>query len=240
MSRFDKQALHHRRPSVRAAGRTVIGAIGIVAMLMGLLFVPAGRWNWIEAWLFVMGYAAFLGLCVLWGLFKDPGQMEERSRIAGNTKPWDRVILTTYTVMQLATFIVVGLDAGRFRWSTVPVGLKVTAWVGLLAAGSLIFSAVATNTYLAQTARIQGDRGQVVVTRGPYRFVRHPMYLGNILLFACAPLALGSLWAQIPGLMVGALFIIRTRAEDAMLLQELEGYAAYAKSVRYRIVPGIW
>ncbi len=225
---------------MRAVGRIAIGAIGIVAILTGLLFVPAGRWNWLEAWLFIIFYAAFLVLCALWGLFRDPGQMEERSRVGENTKPWDRVILTIYTVMLLATFIVAGLDAGRFHWSTVPVALKVIAWLGLLAASLLIFSAVATNTYLARTARIQDDRGQVVVTRGPYRLVRHPMYLGIILLFACSPLALGSLWALIPGLTVGALFVIRTRAEDAMLLGELEGYAAYAKSVRYRIVPGIW
>jgi protein-S-isoprenylcysteine O-methyltransferase Ste14 len=166
--------------------------------------------------------------------------MEERSRVAENTKPWDRVILTIYTVMLLATFIVAGLDAGRFRWSTVPDGLKAVAWLGLVAASSLILAAVATNTYLARTARIQDDRAQVVVTRGPYRLVRHPMYLGIIVLFACSPLVLGSLWALIPGLTVGALFIIRTRAEDEMLLRELEGYAAYTRAVRYRIVPGIW
>jgi len=240
MSGSERQDHQPGRISVRAAGRTVVGAIGIVAILMGLLFVPAGRWNWIDAWLFVIFYAAFLGLYTLWGLFKDPGLMEERGRVAQNTKPWDKVILAVYTVMLLATFIVAGLDAGRFRWSTVPVGLKIAGWLGLLAASSLIFSAVVTNTYLARTARIQDDRGQVVVTRGPYRLVRHPMYLGIIVLFASTPLALGSLWALIPGLAVGGLFIIRTRAEDAMLLAELEGYAAYAKSVRYRVVPGIW
>jgi protein-S-isoprenylcysteine O-methyltransferase Ste14 len=217
-----------------------IGGIVIVAILAGLLFIPAGRCNWLEAWLFIIFYAAFLMLYALWGMFEDPGQLEERSRVAENTKQWDRAILTIYTVMLLATFIVAGLDAGRFRWSTVPVGLNAIAWLGLIASGSLILAAVATNTYLARTARIQEDRGQVVVTRGPYRLVRHPMYLGVIVLFACSPLALGSLWALIPGLIVGVLFIIRTGAEDAMLQRELEGYTAYAQAVRYRILPGIW
>lgn len=235
-----QEPLQPERVSVRVVGRMAVAAIAIVAILAGLLFIPAGRWNWLEAWLFVILYAAFLTLYALWGLFKDPGQLEERSRVAENTKPWDRAILAVYTVILLTTFIVAGFDAGRFRWSTVPLGVKVMAWPGLMAAGSLIFSAVAANTYLARTARIQDDRGQVVVTRGPYRLVRHPMYLGIIVLFACSPLALGSLWALIPGLSVGVLFVIRTRAEDMMLLSELAGYAEYAKVVRYRIMPGIW
>jgi len=234
------QPSHTQRASTRTTMRTVASAIALVTVLAGLLFVPAGRWDWFEAWLFIALYSALIALYAAWGLLKDPGQLQERSRIAENTKPWDRVILTIYTLLLPAPFIVAGLDAGRFHWSSVPVGLKAVAWLGLLKAGALVLSAVSTNTYLARSARIQDDRGQVVVSDGPYRLVRHPMYLGVVLLFASLPLALGSWWALMPGLMIAGLMVIRTGAEDAMLLSELEGYSAYARKVRYRLVPGVW
>ena len=89
-------------------------------------------------------------------------------------------------------------------------------------------------------ARIQDDRGQVVVTAGPYRYVRHPMYLGVILLFLGMPVALGSWWALWPGVVIGALFVLRTAKEDRMLRDELPGYAEYTQRVRYRLVPRVW
>ena len=222
------------------AVRSFVAFVLVVAFLAGLLLVPAGRMDWIEAWAFVVSYAAFLALFSLWGLLKDPELMQERGRVSEDTKAWDRVILAVYTIFLVATFVVAGLDAGRNRWSLVPAPMKALAWLGLLASASIIFSSVTANTYLSRTARIQDDRGQVVVSTGPYRFVRHPMYLGITLLFACTPLALGSLWALIPGLIVGLLFVVRTSKEDQMVRAELAGYADYAKRVRFRLFPGIW
>ena len=89
-------------------------------------------------------------------------------------------------------------------------------------------------------ARIQDDRGHVVVTSGPYRYARHPMYMAIILLFVCVPLALGSRWALLPGTGIGLLFMVRTWHEDRMLRAELAGYETYAQRVRYRLFPGIW
>ena len=121
-----------------------------------------------------------------------------------------------------------------------PLPAKLLAWLGMVLAGALIFWALATNTYLSRMARIQDDRGQVVVTAGPYRFIRHPMYLGVILLFVCMPVALGSGWALLPGAVIGALFVLRTAKEDRMLRDELPGYVEYAERVPYRLVPRIW
>ena len=146
--------------------------------------------------------------------------------------------MAAYTVFLLLTPIVAGLDAGRYRWSAVPLAAKLLAWLGLALAGALIFWAITTNTYLSRMARIQGDRGQVVVTVGPYRYVRHPMYLGVILLFLGMPVAFGSWWALLPGAAIGALFVLRTAKEDRMLRDELPGYTEYAQQVRYRLVPG--
>jgi hypothetical protein len=151
--------------------------IALLAVLAALLFLPAGRWNWPEAWALLLAYGAFLALYAVWGLWMDPAQLKERSRLAPNVKTWDKMILTAYTLCLLLTFVLAGLDAGRIHWSSVPLSTKALAWLGQALAGGAIFWAVATNTYLSRLARIQDDRGQV-------------------LLFVCVPLALGSWWAS--------------------------------------------
>jgi protein-S-isoprenylcysteine O-methyltransferase Ste14 len=227
-------------PSFIAILRLLVQLIALLAILAALLFVPAGRINWVEAWVFIIAYGAFLLLYAIWGLWKDPHQLQERSHSASNTKSWDKVILGVYTICLLMVFIVAGIDAGRYRWLIVPPFVEVLGWLGQIIAGSVIFWAVVTNTYLSRVARIQEDRGQVVVTAGPYNYVRHPMYIGIILLFLSIPIALGSWWALIPGVGIGILFVIRTAKEDQMLRIELSGYEDYLKRVRYRLVPGIW
>jgi protein-S-isoprenylcysteine O-methyltransferase Ste14 len=212
----------------------------IVGALAGLLFLPAGRLDWLQAWLFVVAFGLFLAFYGLWASVKDPDQLRERGRIAENVKQWDKVIMAVYTLLLLVLFPLAGLDAGRFRWSSVPLAITLLGWLGFFAAGSLVFWTLATNTFLSRMARIQHDRGQRVVTSGPYRYVRHPMYAGNVVLFLCVPLVLGSWWAGIPGLLISGLFVLRTGLEDRMLRQELEGYSDYAQCVRYRLLPGIW
>ena len=230
-------------PRIRiGAARIALGLAVVLGSLGLLLFVPAGRLDWAEAWVLIAAYGVFLAVYGWWGLRRDPEQLRERgqARKAENVKPWDKAIMAVYTVFLLLTPIVAGLDAGRFRWSAVPLPAKLLAWLGLALAGALIFWALATNTYLSRMARIQDDRGQVVVTAGPYRFVRHPMYLGVILLFICMPVALGSWWALLPGAVIGALFVLRTAKEDRMLRDELSGYVEYSARVRYRLVPRVW
>jgi len=106
--------------------------------------------------------------------------------------------------------------------------------------GLLLFWVTAANSYLSSYARIQQDRGQQVVTTGPYQYVRHPMYAAVIPFIICVALILGSWWALIPGGVIGVLFIIRTALEDRMLQDELPGYKEYAQRVRYRLLPRVW
>ena len=226
-----------RPPSALRIAVRLILTLGILA---ALLFLPAGRWNWTEAWIFLLGYASFLVAYMIWGLRRDPGQLVERSRTASNVKPWDKTILAIYTLLFLATLVLAGLDAGRFQWSSVPSFARGAAWLGLVTSGSLIGWAAASNTYLSRMARIQDDRGQKVVSMGPYRLIRHPMYLGIILLFLSLPPALGSYFGLIPAAWIGVLFVVRTSKEDTMLRHELAGYEEYARRVRFRVVPGIW
>ena len=100
--------------------------------------------------------------------------------------------------------------------------------------------AMVANPFFSANARIQEERGQVVVSAGPYRAVRHPAYATSLLSFVALPLMLDALWAWIPGLIIIAAVVIRTRREDQLLREGLAGYADYAQRTRYRLIPGIW
>ncbi|MBN1825122.1 MAG: isoprenylcysteine carboxylmethyltransferase family protein [Candidatus Eisenbacteria bacterium] len=220
--------------------RLVSRLLLLLGILAALLFLPAGRWDWPQAWVFLLSLGVVFLLYALWGTYKDPEQLRERSRIARNVKRWDKIILAVYTALLPPVFILAGFDAGRFRWSKVPFGVQVSAWAGLLVCVALIFWTVTTNTYLSRLARIQEERGQVVVTSGPYRYIRHPMYLGILIFFLCLGPALGSWYTLIPGLAIDVLFVVRTAKEDEMLREELVGYEDYARRVSYRLIPGVW
>ena len=104
----------------------------------------------------------------------------------------------------------------------------------------LIYSTMRTNSFLSTVVRIQDERGHQVVSSGPYRYVRHPMYAGMPALWIGTSIFLGSWWALIPGVLIIILFIARTALEDKMLQQELPGYIEYAQKTRYRLLPGVW
>ena len=138
-------------------------------------------------------------------------------------------------------WVVAGLDVGRYHWSdTVPLGVQLLGLIGFAAAFALIRWAQHVNRFFSSAMRIQRDRGQHVITAGPYHYVRHPGYAAFILVALCSGLALGSWWSTVPPLLFTVLFIRRTAVEDRLLQEELEGYSAYAEKVRYRLVPGLW
>ena len=136
--------------------------------------------------------------------------------------------------------IVAGLDQ-RFGWTS-----QISTWVQIIALvlmvlGSLLtISALAANRYFSGYMRIQKERGHTVATTGPYRYVRHPGYLGAMIFYLATPLLLDSQWAFIPAGLYLTIAVIRTSLEDHTLQEELDGYEAYTRDIRYRLVPGIW
>ncbi len=166
-------------------------------------------------------------------------QAERRNAKAG--KSWDKPIVFIVVLLgPVATWITAGLDT-RFHWSEAMGSVAVAAGVivGALAA-ALIAWAMRTNRFFSAVVRIQKDRGHIVVSSGPYSFVRHPGYTGMSAFTLVTPLILDSLWAFVPAVATVAVTVLRTALEDRTLRNELDGYADYARRVKYKLVPGIW
>jgi protein-S-isoprenylcysteine O-methyltransferase Ste14 len=170
---------------------------------------------------------------------KNPAIINERGRASDKTKPFDKWFGRLSIPLALGAFVVAGLDA-RFGWSAVPLWLQIAAFAGMLPSFVMPYWVMLVNAYAATTVRVETERGQHVISDGPYRFVRHPMYSGVVLGYLLMPLALGSWWAAGPSWLLIILFVWRTAREDATLLAELPGYADYAQRTRYRLLPGVW
>ena len=205
-----------------------------------LLFLPAGRLTWIEAWALLIVFFAYVMILSAWCWRHDPQLMKERSKIIPEGERWDRIIILIYTILLFILLILAALDGGRFHWSSTSFFLKIFGWIGIGLAMALGWWVMSVNTYLSRSVRIQKERGQRVITNGPYRFIRHPMYVGTIVYVLCIPMVLDSIWAMVPSILIVFLFIIRTGKEDRTLIEKLPGYREYTKNVRYRLIPYIW
>jgi len=210
--------------------------------LMGvLLFLPAGTLHWPAAWTYlVLMVALSLSLGVALSR-RDPGLMQERlsSPIQKNQPTADKVLLSILLLAILGWQVVMGFDF-RFGWSAVPIWVQVIGALLLLVGIWICYLTMLENSFAAPVVKIQDERGQRVITSGPYGYVRHPMYAGAILFFIGTALVLGSWW----GLVLVAVFVVmlamRTFIEEKALRAGLRGYDDYAERVRYRLIPLVW
>ena len=223
--------------TLRLVLQTILG----IGILLGLLFIPAGRLDWWAAWGFIIVYISTVFIAVAVLQKKDPGLIRERRQTQENIKSWDKVITTLFGMVLIPLILVIsGLDQ-RFSWTnSFPLLLQILA-AGIGALGFLlVFWGMAANTYFSSYVRIQDDRGHTTISAGPYRYVRHPGYLGMIVSALMIPLVLASWWALIPAGLGAGLVILRTALEDKTLQEELEGYKEFTQKTRYRLIPGIW
>jgi protein-S-isoprenylcysteine O-methyltransferase Ste14 len=215
--------------------KTAIGACFFAA----LAFLGAGRIAWDRGWIYAV---VFVGVSVAGSLvveIANPGLLAARAKgLRKDTKPFDRVFYRLFLPLIAAYPLLAGLDAARFSWAPLP---DWTLYPGIaLFAVSSVFGTwtMIVNRHAESTVRIQ--EGQTVVTGGPYRLVRHPMYLGTVIGLPATALMLGSAWALVPAVLMIGLFVWRTAREDRTLRQELQGYETYAGTTRYRLLPGVW
>ena len=211
-----------------------------VATVGVLLLVSAGRWHWPAAWILVGIYALWVTANAVLLIPRSPELLIERAARRKSDKTWDTLLLSILGVFTIAKYVVAGLHL-RHGWpGAISERLGIPAAVIAAFGYGLITWSMAANAYFSQVVRIQEDRGHAVATKGPYASIRHPGYTGTILFELASPVLLGSLWVLALGALNAALRIIRTALEDRTLKKELDGYEAYARHVRYRLIPGIW
>jgi protein-S-isoprenylcysteine O-methyltransferase Ste14 len=221
--------------AIQTAVTSVLG-IGAFALM---LFVPAGTLNYWQGWTFIAVFMVATLVPSVYLARHDPAALKRRMKAGptNETRPVQRIVIAVGFLLVPGMMVLAGLDH-RFGWSTVPVPVVVVGDV-LVAAGLVLAQwVVIQNSYAAATITVEHE--QPLVSTGLYGVVRHPLYVGALIMMIGAPLALGSLWAlaiPIPGL---ALLAVRILDEEKMLTQQLAGYADYTQKVPYRLVPHLW
>ena len=207
-----------------------------------LLFGPAGTLAWPAAWAFLILFFGPLLLIIRALARDDPALLDERMKplIQKGQPLWDKIILTSFVVLVASWLILMGFDAGRFRWSAMPAGLQWLGAVGILISMWICSRTVQENRFLANVVKIQTERGHEVATKGPYGYVRHPLYAATLLLLPSAALILASWLGLAATIPLASVLILRTALEDRELHRRLDGYAVYAQRVRCRLIPLVW
>jgi protein-S-isoprenylcysteine O-methyltransferase Ste14 len=215
----------------------VLGLLLLVFPLFGaMFFLPAGTLSYWEAWVYLAVLFVPMVLALVYFLIFSPALLERRMRMR-EKEAEQQLIVKLASIVILLVYLLPGFDH-RFHWSSVPIWLVAIADILVLSGYALMVLVMRENPYAGRTIEVEPD--QTVVTTGPYAFVRHPMYLGILLLFVFSPLALGSYWSMIPVLFLMGLLIARITNEERVLLKELNGYREYTEKVKWRLIPGIW
>lgn len=217
----------------------------LASMLSGVvffgiaLFLPAGTFDYWQAWLFIAVFMTCTLLPSIYLAVHNPDALARRMKAgpAAETRPAQRIIISATVLLVIAVLAVSALD-WRFGWSAVPVWAvvvgQVLVAVGLLAAQYVVIE----NNYAAATITVEAD--QPLVSTGLYGLVRHPMYSAALVMMISTPLALGSLWGLPVMLLAVPVLAARILDEEKALTQELSGYREYREQVRYRLIPGVW
>jgi protein-S-isoprenylcysteine O-methyltransferase Ste14 len=223
-----------------ATRKAVVKGIVFYVLLTAVLFGGSGDWSWLGGWVLVALFAVFQ-VQSFRQMQRQPDLLVERSKVQPGTKSWDKGLVALIAlVCPLVTWIVAALDH-RFLWASPGPSWWIAAGALLVVAGGYLTQrAIAANPFFSGTVRIQEDRGQTVVSGGPYAYVRHPGYAGLLAFTFGTPLTLGSRWALLPAACGAIVLVLRTALEDRTLHAELDGYAGYAARVRSRLIPFVW
>ncbi len=233
-------------PQVDGAGAATLAPIvvrdflatGVVGVL---LMAPAAAVRWPGAWAFLIEMA-LLSVCLdIWLRLRDPGLHQARTASPSALQPaWDRWVLMTYFTLWIAWFVVMGFDVRLHGVHRTLGWAEAAGAIGVAAYYALTFSAFRSNTFAAPIVTFQPERGHHVISDGPYRIIRHPMYAASVLLFVSAPLLLGAPWGLAFAPILTGVLVLRCLLEERTLRGGLEGYEAYLMRVRYRLVPLVW
>ena len=216
----------------------LITAIIAAGFLVGLIvFLPAGTLFWLEGWIYLLMLMGFFLIMIIYFQKNNPDLLKSRMK-AKPRERWDLIVTVVLSLAFFAVYMLPGLEAVRFNWTQMHPILEIIGFVLFVLSLVTLFIVMKENTFA--TKAVQVDEKTKVITTGPYKYVRHPMYVGFTLLIISTCFALGSFFALIPAGVFVACIFVRTHFEDKMLHEELEGYKEYAQKTKYRIIPGIW
>jgi protein-S-isoprenylcysteine O-methyltransferase Ste14 len=214
------------------------GVFGIMFFVV-LLFWPAGTLNYWQAWVFIAVFIITTIVPSIYLAVKNPAALARRMRVGpiAETRTIQKVVITATMLAVVAVLVVSALDH-RFGWSHVPIPVVVLG--NVLVGVGLAFAqlVVIQNGYAAATITVESE--QKVVSTGVYGRVRHPMYVGALIMMVGTPLALDSYWGLLATILAVPILALRIEDEEKMLRQELDGYDEYMQKVHYRLVPGVW
>jgi len=227
----------NHKPSYKGLiGRVLLAFIPGILGIGALFFIPAGTFNYWQAWLYLGVLGLLTAVAGIYLFLKDPEALRRRL-LRREREPSQKKIVNISGLFLVAAFVLPGFDK-RWGWSNVPL------WIVLLADGLTILAFILfllvmrENSYGSRIITV--EQGQRVISTGPYAVVRHPMYVAMLIIYLAEPLALGSYWAILPALGMIPVFIARIRNEEMLLKQELPGYEAYCDEVKFRLLPAIW
>jgi protein-S-isoprenylcysteine O-methyltransferase Ste14 len=223
---------------VRLTVQTLV-SFGIMGLL---LFLAAGTADWPAAWVFLVEMIVLSIVGGLWLIRHDPALVQERLAppIQKGQPTADKVLLPVIILEISGAIVLMALDAVRFAWSSVPFWVQAVGDLLLLLSIWISFQTLGENSFAAPVVKVQESRGQTVISSGPYRHVRHPMYAGVLMFLVGTSLLLGSWWGLITMPVLALLLAVRIQIEEKALRAGLRGYEDYARRVRYRLIPLIW
>ncbi len=230
---------------------SIIREFVLVGFTATLLWVSAGFQLWVTAWIYIFFLLLFSTVFMAAMVKKNPILLNIRGapRKAMRSAPmrrYDRFFFIFYVPLFVLIPIIAGLEYQGIlvAWFIIPItfslGLVLLGFVLILIGEALFGWAMVSNPFFHGMMKIQKEREHKVISKGPYRWIRHPGYLGQILFYVGTPLLLGSWWAFLLGVIMGFAFVYRTAKEDQVLQFELEGYSDYSDQVRRRLIPGVW
>lgn len=220
-------------------GKAFLGLVFLLVILWLGLFLPAWSLYFWQAWVFWLIFSISTIIITLYLVKKDIKLLENRTKAgpSAEKEKSQKIIQILASIFFIFLLIEPGLDH-YYHGSNVPLYLVITGDVFVLLGFIIIFLVFKENSYASGI--IETDREQKVITTGPYRIVRHPMYAGGLLLLFFSPIALGSYWALFFAFLLFVVIVFRLLYEEKFLIKNLPGYKEYCEKTRYRLIPLIW
>ena len=219
--------------------QTLVSSYIVVVLFGALLFAPAGTFEYWQAWLFIAVFVVASAVPTVYLAVKDPAALQRRMRggPTAETRGAQKIV-SSFTLLSFPAAMVISAVDHRFGWSEVPAAVSLFGDVVVAVGIAITFAVIIQNGYAA--ANIIVEAGQKVVSTGLYGLVRHPMYVGILIILAGTPLALGSYWGLVVLVPATFTFAFRIVDEEKMLTEELDGYLDYTREVQYRLAPYVW